>query len=408
MKTKLVFIVFLMLLGVMACSTSPTTPSVIVPISIGSPADGAMLTDPVYITANPGAGYTFRRVDFYIDSVLVATDSVAPFQYFWNIFSYTSGTSRLIYAVGTTADTTYTAQAIHVTPNFTRGFSFISTYRPGSQHALGIANYYNVLFISTGDAGLEVLDITMRSQPLFRSRLATTGPAQHAAVSFPFVYIADRDQGVEMANFENVDSLIPTNRYGSQSLARDVAASDNVILAAENDGLSILATSNLALYSRRIFQDLLNYVVARHDTAFLVGNNGFYIVDCTNPNASQIVSTYNLPGQGLGVAVIDTFAFIAVGSEGLIALSIKNPGNPGFLSHYSSGQIMTSVVTGDGILFAGSNSSVVYALDYKDHPDSLVFIDRVDVSGSVAEIAHGPNYLYVATSSNVDILRFVP
>jgi hypothetical protein len=408
MKTKLAFIIILMLLGVMACSNNPTKPSVIVPILIGNPADGSALQDPTYITAMPGSGYLFRKIEFYIDSALVATDSIAPFQYLWNVFTYTSGTSYSIYAVGTTSDTSYTSQTIHVTPEFTRGFSFISTYQPGSQHALGVANYYNVLFISTGDAGLEVLDITTKAQPLFRSRLVTTGPAQHAAILFPYVYIADRDQGVEMADFENVDSLTPTHRYTSQSQARDVAVSDNIILAAENDGLSILSPTNLALYSRRVFQDLLNYVVARHDTAFIVGNSGFYIVNCTNPSASLVIATYNLPGQGLGVAVIDTFAFIAVGSDGVIALSIAHPASPRFLARYSSGQIMTAVTAGDGVLFAGSNSSAVYALDYKTHPDNLVLIDRMDVNSTVTEIAHSPNYIYVATNSNVEILRFIP
>ena len=66
-----------------------------------------------------------------------------------------------------------------------------------------------------------------------------------------------------------------------------------------------------------------------------------------------------------------------------------------------------SVAVGDGFVFAGSNSSAVYALDYSV-PDSLIFFSGSDVSGLVQEIKYKSNYLYVAATSNVDILRFVP
>jgi hypothetical protein len=408
MKTK--HFILVALLGLAACNGNSTAPLPEAPISISTPSNGATLLDPPNITVIPGTGFTFTRVDFYIDSLLVSSDSIAPFQFRWNIFAYQSGTNHSIYAIGTTTDTSYTTDQIHVTVQFTRGFSFISVYRPGSQHALGVTSYYNVLFISVGDFGLEVLDISAKSQPLFRSRLDTPGQATHSAVEFPNVYIADRNQGVTMANFQNVDSLLPTHIFSSQSQVNDVAVSDNFILAVENDGLSILAQSNLSPFSRQAVQDHLNYIVARHDTAFMVGNGSFYVVDCTHSNASQIVGIYgNNLGQGKAVAVTDTFAFIANGTDGIIALSIANPANPRFLARYNPSQDeMTTVATGNGLLFAGSHTSKVYALDYTSRPDSIQTVDIFTVGNLVEEIALDNNYVYVAANTDVDILRFVP
>ncbi|HBC45490.1 MAG TPA: hypothetical protein DEO84_09575 [candidate division Zixibacteria bacterium] len=408
MKTKLVLIALTLFLVFAACTNNLTNPTIAVPIAIGTPADGAVLTDPQNITALSGQGYIFTRVDFYIDSLLVGSDSTLSFQYYFNIFNFNSGSSHSIYVMGFTSDSSYASQLIHVTIQYDHGFSYISTYRPGSQHAVGVTNYYNALFISTGDAGLEVLDITNKSRPTFRSRLDTPGQALHSAIEYPFVYIADRDQGVTMANFSNVDSLIYLHRYISQSLTKDVAVSDNYILAVENDGLSILAQVNLQPYSRRIFQDILNYVVTRHDTAYVVGDNGFYIIDCTDPVSSTLVGSYNNLGQGKGAAIADTFAFIANGSDGVIVLSIAHPANPRFLARFNPGQNMTTVTAGTGFLFAGSYSNMVYALDYTSQPGTIQIVDSFNAGNLVEEITFNSYHLYVAANTDIEILRFVP
>lgn len=406
MKTKIA-LVLLALTAMMACKGTVTPPEPNVPIMISNPSDGATLNDRVTITATPGQGFTFTHVNFFIDSVMVLDDSISPFQYDWNIFALQSGTNHTIYVTGFTADSTFTSPLVNVRVEFTRGFTFVSTYRPGSQHAIGVTDFYNVLFVSTGAEGLEVIDITNKAVPRFRSRLVLSGQALHSTVRFPYVYVAELNQ-VDMANFENVDSLIPLTLYQTQSLVRDVATTDHFVLSVENDGLSILSPFSLQAYSRlAITQDQLNYAVARHDTAFVVGNSTFYIVDCTNPTAPDIVSTYDNLNLATSVAVADTFAFIANGSGGVMALSIARPTNPVFLARYNPGQIITSVDTGAGVLFAGSNSSMVYALDYST-PDSLIVIDNMTVSNQVKEIKFNSNYLYVAANTDVNILRFIP
>jgi hypothetical protein len=407
MKTKFALALGI-LLAMMACQNVVTPPTPVVPIAVGYPQNGAVLTDPVTITAIPGSGFVFNQVDFYIDSLLVASDSISPFQYDWNFYDLESGSNHTLYVVGFTADSSYGSDTVHVRLQFAHGLSFISVYRPGSQHAIGVTNYYNVLFVSTGTDGLEVIDIRDKYAPQFLSRLITGGQAMHSAVIFPYVYVAELNQ-VEMADFENVDSLIPVYNYQLESLKRDVAVSDNFIFSIENDGLSILDPSDLQPYSRYSFpQDLLNYAVARHDTAFVVGNNGFYVVDCTNPDNPAMVGTYNNLNLANSVAVTDTFAFIANGSDGVIALSISHPTNPRPLAaRFNTGSIMKSVAVGDGYLFAGSISGRVDALVYTT-ADTLTSISNFDVGTIIEEIRYDSNYLFVAANANVDILRFVP
>ncbi len=413
MKTKVAF-VLLALMAMMACENVSTTPTPTGPIVVSNPPDGAVLGDPITITATPGEGFEFDSVGFYIDSALVAIDSIAPFQFDWNIFELESGTDHTIFVVGFTADSSFVSELVHVRVEYERGLSFVSVYRPGSQHAIGVTNFYNVLFVSTGTDGLEVLDITNKFLPRFRSRFINGGQILRSAVLFPFVYTAENNQGVEMVDFEDVDSLISIHRYVPQSLVKHVAVSENFIFSVEIDGFAILAQSDLSTFSRRAFQDQLYYTVARHDTAFIIGDNAFYVLDCTDPEASQLVGTFDsnlnpappaIPVKS--VAVVDTFAFITNGSDGVFALSISDPTNPRYLARFNPGPIMTSVAVGDGFLFSGSNSGGVDALSYTV-ADTLMSVSHFDVTTIIEEIAHSSNYLYVAANANVDILRFVP
>jgi hypothetical protein len=410
---KLLLIYFITCAGFLACDgdSSSNPPGPVEPIAIVSPSGGATLQDPINIVAAAGTGYAFTVVDFYIDDSQAGIDSVYPYTYFWNIFEYDATDLHTIYAVGHTAeDSTYQSDAVTVALDFEQGFSFAGTYQPGSQNALGVVNYYNVLFVTLGDAGLEMLDIRERTAPQFLSRFDTPGQALRADVRFPRVFIADRSEGVRAADFSDPDTLMGIVVYTSQSLAVDVALSANYIYVAENDGLVILDydTDDAFDFLGRlaITNDQVNYVVTRNDTAFVLGDNSFYIVDCRQPTAPDLVATYDNLNLAAAVAVTDTFVFIANGTDGVIALSIEDPTRIRFLARFNPGQNMSAVDAGDGVLFAGARAGTVYALSYAT-AGSLIEIDSFSASNQLEEIDYESNYVYVAAHTNVDILRFV-
>ena len=408
MREKLAIILTMALLvGCGGVSTEPGDP---IPIKISSPGNNSTLTDPATITAAAGQGYTYSRVDFYIDSDSVWTDISSPYQYYWNVYVYTGSSQHSIYAVGYTADSSYTSAIVNVNVSFTSGFAFVSAYVPGSYAAYGISNYLNVLFAATGPSGLELIDITDKASPGYISRYDSPGLAIKSAVSYPYVFIADGDQGVTRADFSNPDSLIPRGVYTSQAAANDVSVSGNYLFVAENDGVSVLGYSNptdMNFISKVSMagQDQPQFVAARGDTAFVAALDKFYIIDCTNPAAPQIVSTYATAGQANCVAVDGDLAFIADGPEGVFTLSIADPTSPVEVARYSTGQNITAVDAGNSTLFAGGSSGGIYALDYSQ-PDTLTLADQFDTGNTIWQLCFKPPFLYVATSGNVNILRY--
>lgn len=409
MRFKFVAI-FLILPLLFGCDgDNGTEPSDPTPIRITSPSNNATLEDPVTIVAAAGSGYSFTQVDFYIDGDSVWSDNSAPYQYYWNIFAYANNSQHTVFAIGHAADTSHTSATITVDIVITIGFSFLSAYVPNSLQAFGVVNYQNVLFVSTGPEGLEVLDISNKASPQYISRYDSPGQAMKADVVYPYVFIADFGGGVSRAIFTDLDSLVYRGIYTTQALANDVAVSDNYLFVAENDGFSIVDfsdPSSMEFINKVSFEDQPQYVVARGDTAFIAALEKFYIVDCTIPTSPQILSAFATDGLARSVAVIDTFAFIADGPEGVSVLSIQDPTNPTEVSRYAIGQQINAVAAGDSTLFAGGLAGGVYALDYSV-ADTLRLIDQFDSGYSVHELHFDFPYLYVATSGKVDILRFV-
>jgi subtilisin len=69
-------------------------------VSVTSPANGSFVSGTINITASASDDKGVSKVDFYIDSTLVATDNVAPYEYSWNTTT-ASDDSHAIKAVAT-------------------------------------------------------------------------------------------------------------------------------------------------------------------------------------------------------------------------------------------------------------------------------------------------------------------
>jgi hypothetical protein len=398
------------LLFVFSCDDNPTEPEDNIPIRITAPADGAVLLNPVTIIARAGNDFGIDEVDFYIDDVLISTDGTAPYEYYWNIFGYENNSEHEIYVIGRASDSSYTSTAVSVTISLEEGLLFVSTYRPNSGQAFGVVNYQNVLFVATGEGGVEVLNIVDKTAPEYLSRFESAGQALKVDAQYPNLYVADLSGGVIRADFSDPDSLIENGLYNIQVQANDVAVFGDLIFVADQNGLIILDNSfpdSLAyIYGPSIFNQS-NYVVARNDTAFLTNIEYLHIINASDPLSPEVVFSYPTQGSARGVAVIDTFAFIADGVEGVIALSISDPTNPAFLARYDVGEAVVSTVEAtDSTVFIGTFSGDIVALDYTQ-ADTLRALDNFVTSVGINQLHFDHPYLYAATSESVTILRFI-
>jgi hypothetical protein len=414
MRRKFAFLlppVILLLLLLLGCDEKPAGPEENLPVRITNPADGAVLFNPVIIEVQTGSDFSILSVDFIIDAQRVSTDSSAPYQYYWNIFGYQNDSDHTLEAVGHAADTSYESAPVTVTISLEQGIIFVSAYRPASGQSFGVNSYGHLMFVATGQDGVEVLDILDKTAPEYLSRFESFGQAYKVDVRYPDIYIADLTGGVIRADFSNPDSLVEHGLFNIDINANDVAVSGDLVFVADQNGLVILDNSSpdslgFLYRSSGVFNGA-NYVVARDDTVFLTNTEYLYIIDAVNPSAPVPVFSYPTPGTARAVAVIDTFAFIADGAEGVIALSISNAANPRFLARFDLGAAIVSTVDAtDSTIFVGSYSGDIVALDYS-LPDTLRSISSFNTSVGINELHYDYPYLFAATSESVYILRFI-
>ncbi len=413
MKTGLILIFGLLSISITACDNkSSNPPTETAPIRVTNPAAGAMIADPITVRAAAGSGYAFIRVDFYIDGDSVWTDNIAPYEYYWDVLNYDSTADHTIQAAGYTADSSYTSALVTASVSITPGLSFVSSYLPNSQQALGVTVWQNLMFISSGDPGLEVIDINVKTAPIYRSRFDSPGQAYKADIqsSTLNVVIADWDAGISRANFADPESLVQRGAFDTPGLAKDVVASGNYLYVADQDGLAIIDCSDpyiLTPLQRVALPTSVNYVDIQGSLAFVTNSADLHIINVANPLSPSVLTSYNTPGSAQAVAVIDTFAFVADGTEGVLALSVADPANPRYLSRYiAGGSSVSTVDVGDSTVFAGTASGGIYALDYAQ-PDTLRLLDDYNTGNTIWQVNYDSHYLYVATSGNVYIFRFV-
>jgi hypothetical protein len=125
-----------------------------------------------------------------------------------NIFGYQNNSEHVVEVVGNAADTSYTSTPVTVTVSLEEGLLFVSTYRPSSGQAFGVVNFQNVMFVATGEGGVEVLSVVDKTAPEYLSRFESAGQALKVDVQYPDLFIADLSGGAIRADFSDPDSLM--------------------------------------------------------------------------------------------------------------------------------------------------------------------------------------------------------
>ncbi|MFA7062148.1 MAG: Ig-like domain-containing protein [Pedobacter sp.] len=90
-------------------------------VSITGPANNAKISNTVSITANASDNVGVTKLEFYLDGILKATETVEPYQYSWNTLAVSMGTHTIIAkaydAVGNVDSSTVSVNVVNdVTP----------------------------------------------------------------------------------------------------------------------------------------------------------------------------------------------------------------------------------------------------------------------------------------------------
>jgi hypothetical protein len=123
----------------------------------------------------------------------------------------------------------------------------------------------------------------------------------------------------------------------------------------------LLVGQSIDFVSSAVYSGTDRKLVVDGDRLYSACERGLDIFDITQPESIRMRGHYDTPGIANGVAVQDTFAYVADNYNGLLVLSVADPTNPCLLGQSAVGSV-TDVAVRDTFAFVGGNDLMAYSV----------------------------------------------
>ncbi|MGH8103884.1 MAG: Ig-like domain-containing protein, partial [bacterium] len=310
--------------GVVTLTVTPTNLTLTVNTIIGEASQKLTVTgrradgSTVNLTADPGTNYT--------SSDLTICNFGAEKG---RVFASNNGTCTITITNGGLS-----AQASVVVQTFApRALSFVSI--PGFANNVDVSGDY--AYVAAGATGLQVVDVSNRSNPRVVAALDTSGNANDVKVVGTTAYIADGSAGLRIIDITNPLAPVLRGTLDTAGIAQDVVIKDRLAYVADGAaGLRIIDVSNPTAPSLRGSVDTpgtakgVDVALDRPLAVIADGTGGIRVVDVTNPAAPTIVGSVSTGtgGDARDVVVQGNFAFVADFSRSFTVVDFSTPTMP--------------------------------------------------------------------------------
>jgi hypothetical protein len=255
---------------------------------------------------------------------------------------------------------------------------------PGS--SWGIAVSGTTAYLADGSAGLQIVDISDRKNPVLLGAYNTPGNAWSVAVSGATAYVADGSAGLQVIDVTNPTAPSLRGTYDTPGAGYFVAVSGTTAYVA--DGSAGLQVIDVSVPTAPVLRGTCatggsaEGVAVSGTTAYVAAlTAGLKVIDVSVPAAPVLRGTYDTPGRADGVAVSGTTAYVADYTSGLQIIDVSTATAPALLGSYAAPNRAFGVAVSGGYAYVG------------DHGQGLVV---VDVSNPAAPTAFGS----LATGTN--------
>ncbi len=175
------------------------------------------------------------------------------------------------------------------------------------EQAIGVQVVGNIAYVVAGFGGLQIINITVPSNPVLIGTYETAGEAQGIQVVGTTAYVAYME-GLTSGGLCIINIIIPSNptliaTFDTRGWAQDVQVVGKIA-----------------------------YVTTKGS----VLSGGFQIVDITTPSSPTQSGIYYTTGDAWGVQIVGTVAYVVDETSGLTILNVATPSNPTQIGYYNT------------------------------------------------------------------------
>ncbi|MCF7810905.1 S8 family serine peptidase, partial [bacterium] len=221
-------------------------------------------------------------------------------------------------------------------------------------------------------------------------------------------------------NWNETIKLTPADGSDGDYFGSDVSIDGNYVLVGaqtdddngENSGSAYIYTgfaeeqeANISLLGHLETPDNASFVVVRDNTAYIACyQSGLMIVDVSDPENPEEISTFNTPGDGRRVTIRDNLAYVGDGWRGLQIIDISDLENPEGIGSIQPRHFTYCAAVRDDFAYVCEDGAGLRIVDISD-PTNPSEISVYDTPGSAYRVEIMDNLAYVADA--VEGLRII-
>ena len=299
--------------------------------------------------------------------------------------------------------------------------TFVSSYTPQgncSDSYLKNISGTDFAFLSTGNTGLEIVNVSNPASPQFVSNFAVTGFTEEAYVSIindvPYVFVAGGSGGLTILNISNINAPVQDTilKFSGDYLNTVFVDEFNKILytGGNNDNVHIVNLANLPLVSnittyQPYLNSFINEIQVRDNIAFIAQDGGLDIVNVSNPSTPVRLSHGISDDTAYDVKLSGNYALVANNGNGVLVSNISNPSSPTELSYLNTTGIGLACAVYGSLVYVAEDASGVEVFDISNpaYPNYIAYYSTLSYSENVN---YYNGYLFVSDYNNFTVLRY--
>ena len=296
---------------------------------------------------------------------------------------------------------------------FVGEYSGQGTYLHSFVKRTGSTDY---LFLSGGNDGLQIFDVTQKSQLVPIVGYNVTGYVKETYACYigggTRVFTASGTGGVSVIDVSDVNSAILDTLLALQGDDINSVFADTVskVLYAGGSGkaMYVYDISSLPHVSRlTAYQtfSVINEIQVKNNTAYLVQDQGIDIVDVSNPQSPSRLSQGLNDHFAYDIKFSGNIALIANDVNGVLVLDVTNPSSPVQLGFLSTLGPAFAVAAYGNYVYSAENNSGVETFDISN-PSNARLLAGYSTQGNAVGITQYDGHVFVSDKTKLIILRY--
>lgn len=288
----------------------------------------------------------------------------------------------------------------------------VGSYRMKTQVTYAVIKDDNIVYLSTQDEGVIILDVSIPSNPIKLGNYVPSSEVESLAIEGNYVYIATRNDGLRVIDISN--PATPTEMGFIENLehVKDVTIKGKYAYITFKQGIAIIdiaSSPKLSIVKQYVIEGKAEKIAVMGNYAYVSGRiDGLWLIDMNAIDSPGKI--YHYGGsyyQTNGIDIQGEFAYIAAGHHGLQILNISNPLSLAEISIFEVDRVNLSDVAVFGNLvyvtnqesFGSDINNDLIAIDVSN-PYKPVEIGSYNLPGAVRGVAVDDKYIYIAAGTD--------